>query len=176
MRRRAYAISALVSLSRAQRHYVLVEQGIGAGIVNFALNAAIAYLTFCQLEQVPLWGEQSIAGDTIGTTVLLPLLTCLIVTRLAHGRVRAGRLAPLTWTRASHPLLRWLPRGTFRRGLVLALVCTVALAPLFLIGLGALGVTSLSLSQFVVLKASFAAAAGVLVTPVVTLAALAGEE
>jgi hypothetical protein len=160
-------------VSAAHRRYILLEQGLGAAIFNFLLNGAIAWLLFRRLETVPLWGAESIAGDTIGTSLLLPFLTCLIVTRLARRALRAGRLGPLGWTRVSHPVLRWLPQGTAARGGALAAICLVALAPPTLAGLAALGVESLRLWPFVAFKASFAAAAAAVVTPIVALWAIA---
>jgi len=161
-------------MSSAHRRYLLLERGVGAGVFNFALNAAIAWLMFRDQGRVPLWGQQSIAGDTIGTSIILPMMTCLIVTPLARRQVRAGTVAPLSWTRASHPVLGWLPQGTVLRGLVLGIACTVLLAPFGLLALRALDVASLSLGGFVVFKAVFAALAAVLVTPAVALWAIAG--
>src|SRR6266566_2703456 len=83
-----YAIRSPVS--RAHRRYVFLEQGVGAAGFNFLLNAAIAWLMFRGAEAVPLWGQQSIAGDTIGTSIILPFLTCLIATRLARGLALGG--------------------------------------------------------------------------------------
>ena len=78
-------------MSPAQRRYLVVEQGVGAAVFNFVLNAVIAWLMFRRQDVVPLWGQQSIAGDTIGTSLLLPLITCLVVTRLARGHVSLRR-------------------------------------------------------------------------------------
>src|SRR5947207_13222996 len=117
---RRYAIRALVS--QAQRRYLLLEQGVGAAGFNFLLNAAIAWLMFRGADVVPLWGQQSIAGDTIGTSVILPFLTCLIATRLVRGHVRSGKVAPLGWSRDTQPWLGWLPRGTLARALALGTV------------------------------------------------------
>src|SRR5205823_4376911 len=114
---RRQAISA--PMPPAVRRYLLLEQGVGAAVFNFVLNAAIAWAMFRSVDVVPLWGQQSIMGDTIGTCFLLPLLTCLIVTRLVRGHMRAGKVASLGWTRASHPVLGWLPRTTPRRGVAL---------------------------------------------------------
>src|SRR5204863_424500 len=111
-----YAIRSPVS--RAHRRYVFLEQGVGAAGFNFLLNASIAWLIFRGAEMVPLWGQQSIAGDTIGTSIILPFLTCLIATRLVRGHVRSGKVAPLGWSRDTQPWLGWLPRGTLARGLV----------------------------------------------------------
>src|SRR5262249_39811567 len=107
MEREAYGICS--RMSPAQRRYLLLEQGVGAGVVNFAINAAIAWVAFRGMTTVPLWGQQSIAGDTIGTTFLLPFITTLIASRLVRGHVRSGRIAGLAWD--SSPLGRWMPRG-----------------------------------------------------------------
>ena len=97
-------------MSPAHRRYLLVEQGIGAAVFNFALNAGIAWLLFRSQDVVPLWGDRSIAGDTIATSMILPFLTTLIVTPTARRQLRAGRFASLGWTRETHPTLGWLPQ------------------------------------------------------------------
>jgi len=128
---------------------------------------------FRAADEVPLWGQQSIAADTIGTSLILPLLTCLIVTPVARRHVRAGKVAPLGWTRQSHAALAWLPRGTFARALVLGIVCMVALSPLTLLVISRLHVASMSVSRFVLFKAGFAALEALFVTPLVAIWAIA---
>ena len=156
-------------MSPAQRRYLLLEQGVGAAVFNFLLNAAIAWLIFRGHAEVPLWGQQSIAGDTIATSIILPFLTCVIATRLVRGHVRSGKVAPLGWRRDTHPLLGWLPRGTLGRAAALGGLGLVVFAPPTLVALAALGVTDLDLGRFVVFKASFAAAEALVVTPLVAL-------
>jgi len=160
-------------MSPAVRRYLLVEQGVGAAVFNFVLNAAIAWAMFRSVAVVPLWGQQSIMGDTIGTCFLLPVITCFIATRLVRGQVRAGKVAALGWTRASHPVLGWLPQTTGRRGVALGLVSIALLAPLALAALVLLGVAAMPFWHFVVFKAAFAAFAAALVTPLVALWAIA---
>ncbi len=160
-------------MTRAHRRYLLLEQGLGAAVFNFVLNAGIAWLMFRGQEEVPFWGQQSIAGDTIGTSLILPLLTCLCVTPMARRRVVGGRLAPLGWTPRSHPFLGWLPRATLRRGLALGAAGVVLLAPVTLLALHAFDVDAMSLGAFVVFKAAFAAAAALVVTPLIALWAIA---
>ena len=160
-------------MSPAHRRYLLVEQGIGAAVFNFALNAGIAWLLFRSQDVVPLWGDRSIAGDTIATSMILPFLTTLIVTPTARRQVRAGRVAALGWSRATHPTLGWLPRGTFARAFVLGVVCAVVLSPITLLVLGLLHVADLGFGRFVLFKAAFAAMEALLVTPVVSLWAIA---
>jgi hypothetical protein len=159
-------------MSPAHRRFLILEEGVGSVIVNLILNGLIAYLMFRGAESVPLWGQQSIAGDTIGTTFFLPLITCLIVTRLAGGQVRAGRFAPLTGT----PLgLQWMPRRALWRGVVLGLICVVLVAPPAIAALTLLGVTQQGFWNFVVFKAVFAAALGAVVTPLIALWAITGN-
>ncbi|HLK12293.1 MAG TPA: hypothetical protein VKW76_13015 [Candidatus Binatia bacterium] len=124
-------------------------------------------------SEVPLWGSRSIGNDTIGTSFFLPLITCLAVTRLARAAVRSGHVPALDWTRATHPVLRWLPRGTARRGLLLGLACALTVGPLAVTLFGRLGLAPLRLWSFVVLKATYAAVLGAFVTPALALWAIA---
>lgn len=158
------------------RRYLLIESGVGSAIFNFAINGVIAWLLFRRAATVPLWGQQSIAGDTFGTCFFLPFLTGLIVTAIARRRIRAGKLSPLGWTRASHPALGWLPSGTTRRAFALGVVCAVVLAPPTVFALALLDVTALRLWPFVTFKATFAALLAAVVTPVIALWAIADFE
>jgi len=159
-------------MSPEHRRFLVLEQGVGSAVFNFVLNGVIAWLLFRSLERVPLWGQQSIAGDTIGTCFFLPFFTALIVTPLVRRRIRAGSVAPLGWTRETHPSLGWLPSGTTKRALVLGVICVLAVAPLSVWALGRLGVDELGFWHFVGFKATFAAALALLVTPVISIWAM----
>jgi hypothetical protein len=156
-------------MSSAHRRFLLLEQGVGSVVVNLFINGAIAFLMFRGAASVPLWGQQSIAGDTIGTTFFLPLFTSLIVTPLSRRRVRAGTLTPI----AGAPLgLRWLPQHTLWRGIVLGVFTAIAVAPLSLALLALLGGAEQSFWGFVAFKAVFAATLGAIVTPLIALWAI----
>src|SRR5436309_11698040 len=121
-------------LSPEHRSYMLWQAIVGAGIVNLILNSAIAWLTVHNEDSVPRWAAPLVDGpstisDTVGTLFILPLLTCLIFTTLARREIRAGKLQPVGWTRASHRFLRRLPEGTLRRGLAAGGVTTLLLGP-----------------------------------------------
>ena len=156
-------------MSPTLRRYLLLEHGVSSAIFNFVLNGGIAWLAFRNTVEIPLWGQQSIAGDTIGTTLLLPLLTCLIVTPMVRRHMQARDLDGLERSRVADALLRWLPASTFRRGLRLGVACVVVIAPLAITGLGALGVTQMSLWHFIGFKAAFAAALAFAVQPLIAL-------
>lgn len=169
LRRGRYSAPVLA----AHRRFLVAEQCIGSAAFNFGINGLIAWGLFRHLEVVPLWGRESIAGDTFGTCFFLPFFTGLIVTRLARGRIQAGKLPVLGHSRQSYPALARLPDGTLPRSLVFGLVCVVLFAPAALLALSALDVRSLPFWPFVSLKATFAAALAALVTPMIALAALA---
>jgi hypothetical protein len=158
-----------VSVSPDLRRYLLLEHGIGSAVFNFVLNGVLAWLLFRGVVEVPLWGQQSIAGDTIGTTLLLPLLTCLIVTPLVRRHLHARDLGVIGWSPLADALLRWLPAGTFRRGLWLGTACMVAVAPLAIGALGALGIARMPFWGFVTFKATFAAGLALAVQPLIAL-------
>jgi hypothetical protein len=157
----------LDSLSPAQRRFLLLDNGVGPFIANLLINGVIAWLLYRNATHVPLWGQSSIAGDTIATAFLLPAITCLIVTPLARGRVRTGRLEA-----ASDASWRWIPRNMLWRAVLIGLICLIALTPLTLLVFGALGVGELTPWHFVYYKATFAAIEGAMVTPFLALWAI----
>jgi hypothetical protein len=159
-------------MSPAHLRFLLLEQGVGSALFNFLLNGGIAWALFRGFERVPLWGQQSIAGDTIGTCFFLPFFTALIVTPLVRRRVTAGSVGGLDWTRESHPPLAWLPSGTTKRALVLGVACALLLGPLSVWVLGRLGVDELAFWPFVGFKAAFAGALALVVTPVISIWAM----
>lgn len=158
-------------MSLSLRHYLLMEHVVGAAIVNILLNALIAWLSFRQVDVVPLWGEQSIAGDMVGTAIILPVLTCLIVSRIVAWHLRQGRISPAGWT-GNGDWLRKLPVGAFRRGLALGAVTAAIFVPLLIGALLVIGAASLKLQAFVIFKALYAGAMAAMVQPVVALWAL----
>ncbi|MBT4865289.1 MAG: hypothetical protein HON53_09245 [Planctomycetaceae bacterium] len=155
-----------------QRRFLILEQGIGTGLINVVLNGVIALLLFHSVETVPLWGPLSIAGDTLATTFLLPLLLCLIATPLARRKVTSGTIPPLTRNRREHWLFRRLPERARLRAVVLGVICTLIVGPLALIALSWLKVTSLPFWDFIVFKALFAGGLAALLGPVVGLWAI----
>lgn len=159
-------------MTSAHRRYLVLEQGVGAGVFNTILNAGIAWALFRTLPSVPLWGSQSIAGDTFATCFVLPLLTCLIVTRLAHREVDRGRLPTPSWSRRTHATLGRLPTTTGRRALVFGAVSMLLFAPPTCAVLALLGTTDLGLTQFITFKAIFAGGLAAIVTPIIAWCAL----
>jgi hypothetical protein len=159
------------TFSREHRRFLIVDEIVGPAIVNFLLNAGIAWFLFRKMASVPLWGSPGIAADTVGTALILPILTALIAAWLVRARVVRGKLSPIP-----PGMLRpsmWLRRSSFVRGALLggAAVVLVAVPVVALFAL--VGPERLPRWSFVWFKASFAAGVGVLVTPLLGWWALA---
>jgi hypothetical protein len=154
------------------KRYLFVEQPIGSFIVNFLLNALIAWAMFRHLTALPMWGQESIGGDTIGTCFMLPFLTVLITRPLIGRDIRNGKAVP-EQAREQIPLLRHLPPTPVRRGLVLGLAVMIVVAPLLILALRLAGVSSIPMPAFVWVKAVWSAILGALLAPWIALAVVA---
>jgi hypothetical protein len=158
-----------VTLSATHRRFLLVDQVVGSIVVNFVLNAAIAWTAFRSASVVPLWGQSSIAADTLGTAFVLPVLTSLIAGRLVHHEVVRGRVPPLTDVVPS----AWVRRSSLQRGAAVGVLAVVLVAVPTVLVFALAGPAELARWPFIWFKATFAAALGAVVTPVLAWWALA---
>jgi hypothetical protein len=158
-------------LSAAQRQYLIRDHMIGAAVINFLIGIIGGILAFRHHTPVPMTGDPSIVNDTIGTAIILPIATCLIVTPLVRKAIAHGKVAPLAGAEGS--MLMWLPRNTFLRSCALALCCLAWFAPVLLGLLLLAQVHALPLGAYVVIKSTFAAVMAGLVCPVVALYVMA---
>ncbi len=163
-------------MSPELRRYLVAEHAIGAFVVNFLINALIAWLMLGHLDVVPMWGDPGVVADTIGTIFILTLVTCLIATRIVRWHLRTGKAPVSEPPPASYGLLRKLPPGLGVRSLALAVVVTLVVAPLVTGALAASGLDGMALEPFLVFKATFAAGLSVFVQPIVALRALMEKE
>jgi hypothetical protein len=157
-------------MQAAHWRYLLLDNGAGAAFINVVINGAIAWAIFHGAPTVPLWGPVGIAADTAATSLILPFLTCLIVTALTGWHVRAGRQVSLA---PAAPLFTdaW-PRALMARATVLAMVSLVLMVPVTLFAFVGLGIDRLPFQRFLAFKVVFAVADGLWVTPLVALLAL----
>jgi hypothetical protein len=158
-------------LSREHRRFLLLDQSVGPMVINFLLNGAIAWVVFRSAQSVPLWGQTSIAADTLATAFILPVMTSLIVSRLVRWQVRSGQLSPLPASQALSSM--WGRRSSLHRGAVLGAVAVVLAAAPVVVLFAAIGPAELERWRFIWFKAGFAAALGALVTPLIAWWALA---
>lgn len=142
-------------------------------LVSVAINAVVPAAIIRVLAAPPpvaLLGDPPLLPGLLLGSGLATLLMTLVVTTLIRGRVRAGRVPPLTTVPA---FARWLPATLAARAVVMAGVAVVVLVPLWaalVVGLDLLPLTAnrLALFNFV-----FGASVGLTMTPPVVVRALA---
>jgi len=165
-----------LGLDAAQKRYLVVELAVGAAIVNFLLNLGLGWLFMHTKGGIPLsaeTGDPSLIGELLGTCMLLPFFTGLIITPLVKRVVRQGRVPALAWQRSDHRWLARLPRGTFLRSLLVGAVCVLLIALPAIAVLSALGVDWLAFRDYMIAKGVFSGLLAAPVTPLFGLAALA---
>lgn len=150
-------------LSREHRRFLVVDQLIAAAVVNFLINYAVAWLVFRRVPSVGLRASPGIAGDTIVTAFLLPLITALATAFVVRLRVARGGLPPLDLAAARAPA--WWRRPAWLRGTLLGFAAILVLALPTLGVFGLLGIDQLPRARFLWFKAGFAVGLGILVTP-----------
>jgi hypothetical protein len=166
-----------VNLSSSQRQYILIGHFVVPLAINFVLNGVIAFAMFRGLRAVPTWAVESSAGpDLIGTCFFLPAITCLIVTPIVRRHIRRGLVAPASWPESLPSSLRLFRRALPMRALLFGLVGLGVFGSLVAATLVIAGPASFGLTPFLWLKASFSAALGGLVTPIIGLVALTEAE
>jgi hypothetical protein len=156
-------------IQSSHRFYLIVDLGIIPAVVNFLVNGAIAWIAFQSSAVVPFWGIQSISSDILGTTLLLPLITCLIITPLARRELHRKRFPAIELPRQLHQALSRIPDNTIIRAFVVGILSLIIFGPISLFILSSLEILQLSFWQFVVFKAIFASGLGIIVTPLIGL-------
>jgi len=152
----------------------LREQVVVAAVINLLLNGGLAWLLYRHLPMVPLKGAQSVTGDLLVMTFLIPLLISLIVTPLVRLDAARGRVARAPIPGSALGLLRRLPTNSLLLGLLLGLAALVVIGGLSLGILNLSGLDGLSFPAFALLKAGVAALVAFWVTRWIVLRALSG--
>lgn len=152
---------------------LLLGQAFGSVFCNLPLNAWLAWVTFPPVDALPVFARGNcVAGDTVGTSFFLPLITCLILTTITRRLLRGGKVAPLR--RSELPgVIRFWPANIVSRGALVGLVCALSIAWLTLALVSALGFESMTRWQMAVYKGVYTVVLGLIVTPLFGWRALA---
>jgi hypothetical protein len=159
-------------LSPAQRRYLFIQNGLGAAIVNAALNGAIAWAMMRRLALLPVWGVPGVVPDILVTAFGVTFGTCIFASLQVRWDVDRGRISPALSDGVTRVVARF-PAGTFRRAFLLGAVSVVVFCPLVLAALALSGKSGFDRSSFIALKAVFSAVQGAVVTPLIVMGVLA---
>lgn len=161
----------LTTISDRHRHFLIIDYGVVPTVLNFFINGLICWAVFQSAETMSLWGLSGIGIDLLVTAFLLPFLTCVIASAIISRQVLSGKVPALP--REQQPTSPWIRRSAFLRGLFLGTfgIIFAAFPVVWVLDLGL--VEPLSVSSFVVFKASWAALLAMVVTPLIGWWALA---
>jgi hypothetical protein len=167
------------SLPAPHRRWIVLNALLATALINLVVNGVIAWLFTRGQPDVPFWArplsETSTLGDTLGTIFVLPLITGLLAPTAVWVELRSGALERIDLV---DPFSRWLerlPPAGLRRGLAFGAIAFVVLAPPVAAILALVEIGTISCGHFIALKAAFAIALGVLVTPIIALCAMTDE-
>jgi hypothetical protein len=168
-----------MKLPDPNRRWIFVNALLVTALINVVVNVAIDLLSLGGRDSVPMWGAPivgpSVLWTVIGTLFLLPRITCVLTTGAVRRDIRRGTLEPLRPDQA-HRWLAELPAGRWRRGAEIGAFAVIILAPPTLLLLAILGFPDLDRTQYVVWQTAYAVALGMIVTPLIALAAMADPE
>jgi hypothetical protein len=169
---------AAAAIPRSNRRWLIVNALGVSALINVVINFAIAWLGTRSVHSVAAWAvplrRPSTIIDTLATSFTLPFVTTITATPAVVRELRAGRLLPLRDSDLRRTLER-LPRPVVRRAFRVALWTGLTVGPAATLTLAAT-TGSLSVSSFLIFKVAFAVALGLVVTPLVALAAMSHEE
>ena len=165
-------------MTSAHRRFLLRDALLIAALVNGALSALIAWLVTVgedevPLSAVPLAEGPSVLIDTVGTCFVLPFLTTLAITTVVWKEMRDGHLARIP--RVAGSFAERLPRTRLRRATWIGVICLVLFGPIAAAGVLLFDYGDISVGEFVLFKAIFGIALGMIVTAPIARIAFGDE-
>jgi hypothetical protein len=153
------------------RPFSWIATAIGAGIVNFVINAPIGWLIVPASARLGVWTVPGVALDLWFTAYGVAFGTGLVVTPQTRKQVASGQLLPpeLPAPMRNH-FARW-PRNTLLRANNLGMLALAIFLPLPVLALYLFNVQPLDRLHVTLLKGTFAFVIGALATPIIAAAA-----
>lgn len=164
-------------MPEVHKNYLVKEQCIGSFIINFIINGIIGWAIYRKMAVVPFaapFGENSISGDIVGISLLLPLIVAWIIGAVTHKKMKDGALPHLPWGLVSKGYGK-LPRSTFLRALIIGIVLMIVTSVLAIAGFKVLGIAEMSLWPFVIWHGLLAGILAAITAPVAALYALGDD-
>jgi hypothetical protein len=163
-------------LPAGNRRWLVLNGLFVTALINVFVNVAIDLASLGGHDTVQMWGAPlvgpSVLWTVIGTLFLLPLFTCVLATGAVRRDLRRGSLERIE-PDATHRWIAALPAGRWRRGAEIGGFAVIVLGPPTLLLLAILGFPDLDRTQYVVWQTAYAVALGMIVTPLIALAAMA---
>jgi hypothetical protein len=166
-------------LPEPNRRWLVVNGIFVTALINIMVNAAIDFASLGARDSVPMWGAPlvgpSVLWTVVGTLFLLPLFTCALATGAIRRDIRRGSIERIE-PDGAHGWNGRLPAGRWRRGAEIGGLAVIVLGPPTLLLLAILGFPGLDRGQYVAWQTAYAVLLGMIVTPLIALAAMADPE
>jgi hypothetical protein len=137
----------------------------------FLLNLAISNLLWEKGQQLPLWGQRSIATYLFAFGILTSFGVSWFASRATRWALRNGRVLPLHWHLKSQTLIDKLPSRTFNRAFMFALA-GFSLAAILVLLLDTLQYYAVPYADFILLSSIFSISLTVAITSMANYRAL----
>ena len=162
-----------MALAQAHRQYLIRDQMIGPFVINFVLNAGIAWLMFGNLGHLSVSGDPGAIGDLIVTMFALTFLICVIATPLVRKLYTASKIPALASKDDVPGWIMKLPGNLLARAVLCALVVALITAPVIIGFFTATGWSQVSATSYTLGKGLLCGVIAVLVSPPLALRAMA---
>jgi hypothetical protein len=159
-------------VTRDERFYVVVRNGLGAALVNALINGAFGWLITRGLREFPIWSVPGVAVDLVFTAFGITFGTCVVIPWQTRRDFQRGLIALPDLSVGVRDFIARFPNGLLRRALVLGALSVPVFMPPVLLGLFSIEAPQMERLQFIQLKTAFSAIQGGLVTPFIVLAIL----
>jgi hypothetical protein len=159
-------------MNAAQLRYYILQNGVGAAIVNALLNGGLGWLMVLKQPELAVWGLPSVASDLVATAFGVAFGTALMVSITTRFDFKRGKASAPPLSAALTAWFARAPARHFPAALWLGALGLLVFAPPALVLLRAFPEPVMPGNTFIAAKALFSAFEGALVTPLVALAAV----
>jgi hypothetical protein len=162
-------------ISQQHWRWVTLNALIGTAITNLVVNFGIGLFSARGIHHVPTWSisavHPGVTSDLLGILFTLPLITCVLVSLGIRRELADGKLAQLD----AAVFGRWAMltiASTGKRALRFGIATIVLAGPPLLIATAIAARHGMSHNEFVTFHVAMTVTLGLLVTPLIALAAM----
>ncbi|MCX2739370.1 hypothetical protein [Pontibacter anaerobius] len=132
----------------------LILLAVILAIAALFINGTLFALFWLSHDEIPLWGQQSIAIHLFAYSLATGFILGWIATRATRWALRNGKVLPLHWHLKSQTLIDRLPSKTFNRAFMFALA-GVSIASIMVLLLDLLQLYYIPYADFQLLSSVF---------------------
>jgi hypothetical protein len=161
-------------IEQIHRKFLVKETLVGI-MVNAVISGIIAFFMFRSQSEIPLWGKNGLFFDLIPTIFLMTFCMTLGMTPATRARIGKGKAPVAPWHRSEYAVFRVFPRAFVLRAFVFGAMALLILLPTTTVLVSLLNGCPMTFTEMLLFKICYGALIGLLLTPAITLVAMADE-